>query len=39
MKRMNLVPVGEAGELVITGPGVATGYVKLPQLTKEKFIT
>ena len=36
---MNLVPVGEAGELVITGPGVASGYVKLPQLTKEKFIT
>jgi non-ribosomal peptide synthetase-like protein len=35
---MNLVPVGEAGELVITGPGVATGYVKLPQLSKEKFI-
>ena len=35
---MNLLPVGEAGELVITGPGVATGYVKLPQLTKEKFI-
>ncbi|MCR8559774.1 amino acid adenylation domain-containing protein [Mucilaginibacter sp. BJC16-A38] len=35
---LNLVPVGEAGELVITGPGVANGYVKLPQLTKEKFI-
>jgi non-ribosomal peptide synthetase-like protein len=35
---MNLVPYGEAGELVITGPGVATGYVKLPQLTQQKFI-
>src|SRR6185312_8246948 len=35
---MNPVPVGEAGELVITGPGVSSGYVKLPQLTKEKFI-
>jgi amino acid adenylation domain-containing protein len=35
---MNLVPVGEAGELVITGPGVSSGYVKLPQLTKDKFI-
>ena len=36
---LNLVPVGEAGELVITGPGVSSGYVKLPQLTKEKFVT
>ena len=36
---MNLVPLGEAGELVITGPGVSSGYVKLPQLTKEKFVT
>jgi non-ribosomal peptide synthetase-like protein len=35
---LNLLPVGEAGELVITGPGVSSGYVKLPQLTKEKFI-
>ncbi|MES2427142.1 MAG: Pls/PosA family non-ribosomal peptide synthetase [Bacteroidota bacterium] len=35
---LNLVPVGEEGELVITGPGVATGYVKLPQLTYLKFV-
>ncbi|MDB5010839.1 MAG: peptide synthetase, partial [Mucilaginibacter sp.] len=37
-ENMNLVPHGEAGELVITGPGVASGYVKLPQLTQQKFI-
>ncbi|HTK21012.1 MAG TPA: Pls/PosA family non-ribosomal peptide synthetase, partial [Mucilaginibacter sp.] len=37
-EKMNLVPYGEAGELVITGPGVSTGYVKLPQLTQEKFL-
>ena len=37
-ENMNLVPVGEAGELVITGPGVANGYVNLPELTKQKFV-
>jgi len=37
-KDLNLVPIGEEGELVITGPGVATGYVKLPELTKQKFV-
>jgi non-ribosomal peptide synthetase-like protein len=35
---LNLVPIGEEGELVITGPGVASGYVKLPELTKQKFV-
>jgi len=35
---LNLVPVGEEGELVITGPGVASGYVKLPQLSAQKFV-
>ncbi len=37
-EKMNLVPFGEAGELVITGPGVASGYVNLPQLSSEKFV-
>ena len=36
--QLNLLPYGEAGELVITGPGVSSGYVKLPQLTSEKFV-
>jgi non-ribosomal peptide synthetase-like protein len=35
---LNLLPYGEEGELVITGPGVASGYVKLPQLTQQKFV-
>ncbi len=35
---LNPLPMGEAGELVITGPGVSNGYVRLPQLTKEKFV-
>lgn len=37
-ENLNLVPVGEEGELVITGPGVSSGYVKLPQLTAQKFV-
>lgn len=34
-----LVPVGETGELCITGPGVAAGYLARPDLTAEKFIS
>lgn len=37
--KLNLLPYGEAGELIITGPGVSSGYVRLPQLTSEKFVT
>lgn len=35
---LNILPAGEAGELIITGPGLSDGYVKLPQLTHEKFV-
>lgn len=31
-------PIGEQGELVITGPGVCEGYVNLIELTNQKFI-
>lgn len=37
-EKMNPVPYGERGELVISGPGVCEGYVNRPQLTIEKFI-
>ncbi|MDR3680907.1 MAG: amino acid adenylation domain-containing protein [Flavipsychrobacter sp.] len=37
-EKMNPVPYGERGELVITGPGVCEGYVNRPQLTIEKFL-
>lgn len=37
-EQLNLVPRGERGELVISGPGLSNGYVKLPELTKEKFV-
>ena len=34
----NIVPFGEPGELIITGPGVCNGYVNRDDLTKEKFL-
>lgn len=36
--RMELVPLGAAGELYISGEGVGSGYVGQPSLTKEKFL-
>ena len=33
-----LVPQGDTGELCITGPGVAAGYLGRPDLTAEKFL-
>ena len=33
-----LLPVGQQGELLIGGPGVARGYLKREALTAEKFI-
>ncbi len=35
---LRLLPQGETGELCITGPGVATGYLGRAELTAEKFV-
>lgn len=37
-KGLALVPLGEVGELCITGPGVAAGYLGRADLTAEKFL-
>jgi len=35
---LQLLPRGETGELCISGPGVAMGYLGRPDLTAEKFL-
>lgn len=37
-KNLELVPIGDVGELCITGEGLARGYLNNPELTAEKFI-
>ncbi|MFT4927700.1 MAG: amino acid adenylation domain-containing protein, partial [Phenylobacterium sp.] len=34
----NLVPYGAVGELHISGPGLAKGYLNNPQLSEQKFV-
>ena len=36
--QFQLVPFGEQGQLIISGPGVCNGYVNRPDLTSEKFL-
>ncbi|WP_304511255.1 non-ribosomal peptide synthetase [Desulfopila sp. IMCC35008] len=37
-RRMRLLPMGMAGELCLTGEGLALGYHRRPDLTAERFI-
>ena len=36
--QLNPLPIGEKGELVISGVGVAKGYLNRPEMTLEKFV-
>ena len=36
--RQALIPQGAVGELCIAGPGVAQGYLDLPEITKHRFL-
>ena len=37
-EKLNIVPTGTEGELLIGGAGVAEGYINKPELNAEKFI-
>jgi amino acid adenylation domain-containing protein len=37
-EELRQVPPGEVGELCIGGPGVALGYLGMPELTAERFV-
>lgn len=37
-EQLNIVPFGERGEMIISGPGVSNGYFNLPELTAQKFL-
>ncbi|SFA56837.1 amino acid adenylation domain-containing protein [Paracoccus halophilus] len=37
--RLRPVPIGATGEIHVSGPGLASGYLGRPELTADKFVT
>src|SRR6185295_10449154 len=37
-ERLELMPIGTAGEICVSGDGVARGYLHQPELTAERFV-
>lgn len=37
-KNLNLLPIGNKGELYVSGPGVSEGYLNKPDITKQRFL-
>ncbi|WP_167459439.1 non-ribosomal peptide synthetase [Pedobacter jejuensis] len=37
-QHQHLVPIGKPGEIYVSGPGLARGYLNLPELTKTRFL-
>ncbi|WP_371663558.1 amino acid adenylation domain-containing protein [Streptomyces sp. NBC_00280] len=35
---LSAVPQGEVGEIVVTGPGISLGYLKSPDLNRDRFV-
>lgn len=37
-KNLNLLPIGNKGDLYVSGPGISDGYLNMPDMTRERFL-